>query len=85
MDSPEVIFDELERRMRRDDGLFGEFASTHEAMGVAMEEWDEFRQAIRSNDVDEVQNECLDLIVVLLRLHRQLEASEALRKRSGML
>lgn len=81
----QMIFEELLRRMKRDDGLFGEFASTHEAMGVAMEEWDEFRQAVRSNDVDEVQNECLDLIVVLLRLHKQLDDSEALLKRSGML
>lgn len=71
--------------MARDDSIFGDFASTHEALGVAMEEWQEFIDAIRSNDQDEVQQECLDLVVVLLRLFEQLDSSESLRKRSGMI
>ncbi len=77
-------FQTIMQAMVRDDRIFGDFSSTHEAMGVAMEEWDEFRDAVRLNDKDEVQNECLDLVVPLLRLHKQLDESAALRKRSGM-
>ena len=81
--TPET-FQTIMQQMARADRVFGEFASTHEALGVALEEWDEFREAIRTNDKDEVQNECIDLVCVLLRLHKQLDESAALRKRSGM-
>lgn len=77
-------FETIVQAMARDDRIFGNFSSTHEAMGVCMEEWDEFRDAVRLNDKDEVQNECLDLAVALLRLYEQLDESAALRKRSGM-
>lgn len=77
-------FQTIMQAMARCDRLFGEYASTQEALGVALEEWDEFREAIRLNDKDEVQNECIDLVVALLRLHKQLDESAALRKRSGM-
>ena len=77
-------FQSIMQSMVRDDKIFGDFASTHEALGVAVEEWREFKDAIRSNDQFEVQQECLDLVVVLLRLYEQLDSSESLRKRSGM-
>jgi NTP pyrophosphatase (non-canonical NTP hydrolase) len=63
-------------------GRYGDFASTHEALGVASEEWDEFRDAIRSNDMDAVRAECLDLAACLIRLHDQLGQSAAIRQRS---
>ena len=66
------------------DRVFGAYASTHEALGVALEEWNELIDAIRDNDRDLVQNECLDLAAVCIRLHDQLEESGALRSRSGM-
>jgi NTP pyrophosphatase (non-canonical NTP hydrolase) len=77
-------FETIVQRMRNDDKIFGDFTSTHEALGVAMEEWQEFLQAVRSNDQYEVQAEALDLVVVLLRLYEQLDSSETLRQRSGM-
>ena len=42
--------------------------STHEALGVALEEWDELRAAIKSNKLGAIEWECLDLAAVLLRL-----------------
>lgn len=54
-------------RMIRADERYGPFASSHEALGVASEEWDEFRAAIQSNDLDSAANEALDLAAVLLR------------------
>lgn len=77
-------FEVVVQAMRRADEIFGDFTSTHEAIGVALEEWRELKDAIRSNDQFEVQNECLDLAVVLLRLYEQLDSSEILRRRSGM-
>lgn len=61
----------------------GPFASTQEAMGVALEEWDELRLAIHSNDPEAIQRECLDLAAPLLRLAEQLfDKASPLRRRS---
>jgi hypothetical protein len=73
---------ELDRRIFAADTRYGPFASTHEALGVACEEWDELRAAIHSNDLQAVQRECLDLAAVLIRLHDQIETDENLRGRS---
>ncbi len=64
---------EIESRIQSAQASYGDFASTHEALGVASEEWDELRDAIRSNDMDAVLHECLDLAAVLIRLARCLE------------
>ncbi|MCC6271109.1 MAG: hypothetical protein IT190_07515 [Microbacteriaceae bacterium] len=47
---------------------YGPFASSHEALGVACEEWDELRAAIHSNDMDAIGSEAIDLAAVLYRL-----------------
>ena len=72
----------IETRTHDADARYGDFASTHEALGVAMEEWDELRDAIRANDLEAVCNEALDLATVLIRLHDQVRDSAALRGRS---
>ena len=60
---------------------YGSFASIHEALGVASEEWDELRAAIHANDLDQVCGESFDLIAVLIRLVTSLQ-EEATRERS---
>jgi len=47
---------------------YGPFASTHEALGVACEEWDELRAAIHANDLDAAHKEAIDLAAVMYRL-----------------
>jgi hypothetical protein len=74
---------ELDRRIAAADNRYGAFASTHEALGVCVEEWDELRGAVQSNDLDRVRAEALDLAAALLRLHDQLTSNAALRQRSG--
>lgn len=74
----------LKTRMADQDQQYGPFASTQEALGVLMEEWDELRDAIRSNDPDAVQRECLDLAAPLLRLAEQLFVNQGLRRRSRL-
>jgi hypothetical protein len=59
---------------QRADGArikFGPFASSHEAMGVALEEWDEFRERIHKNDIAGAKSEALDLAAVLIRFAEQ--------------
>lgn len=72
----------IKNRIRAADARYGPFASTHEALGVACEEWDELRAAVHANDLAAVQRECLDLAAVLVRLHDEIEGNESLRSRS---
>lgn len=72
---------ELYSRIDAAQERYGEFASTHEALGVASEEWDELRDAIRANDMQQVRHECYDLAAVLLRLAISLD-SEIVAHRS---
>lgn len=72
----------LRDKMAQQDERYGPFASTQEALGVCLEEWDELRAAIQSNDLSAVQRECIDLAAPLLRLAEQLFAEAGLRRRS---
>lgn len=64
------IMYKIESRMSAAEARYGSFASTHEALGVAVEEWDELRAAIQSNDLTAISDECVDLAAVLVRLAR---------------
>lgn len=59
-----TITNDLIARIGAATERYGPFASTHEALGVASEEWDELREAIRSNDLDAIRSEALDLAAV---------------------
>lgn len=73
---------EIEDRITKAKVRYGDFASTHEALGVAVEEWDELRDAIRGNALGSVEHECLDLAAVLIRLARDLRNSNYTKARS---
>lgn len=73
---------EINQRIADAQRAYGPFASTHEALGVALEEWDEFRHAVQSNDIKAIRHEALDLAAVLIRLHDACVSDEGLRKRS---
>ena len=73
---------EVESRIAEAQSRYGDIASTHEALGVATEEWDELRAAIKANALVSVEEECLDLAAVLIRLARTLRNSEYTVKRS---
>jgi NTP pyrophosphatase (non-canonical NTP hydrolase) len=77
-----MLIDEIELRIKHADDRYGPFASTHEAMGVALEEWDELRDAIKKNALAGVEYECLDLAAVLIRLARQMRACNYQHDRS---
>jgi len=72
----------IRRRIEAADKRYGPFASTHEALGVCSEEWDELRLAIQFNALEGIKNEALDLAAALIRLHDNLTDNEAMRRRS---
>lgn len=56
------------KRVEAAEVRYGQFASTHEALGVAVEEFDELRDAIHANDLVATRDEALDVAAVMLRL-----------------
>lgn len=68
-------------RMVSAESRYGEFASTHEALGVALEEWDELRAAVKANALGSVEMEALDLAAVLIRLAHLMRTSEYTHQR----
>lgn len=70
---------ELNERMADAELRYGPFASSHEAMGVCSEEWDELRAAVHANDLAAQRKECLDLAAALIRWHDQLTGKMAER------
>lgn len=78
----DALIAEVLARMAAAQARYGEFASTHEALGVACEEWDELRDAIRANNLGGVEQECIDLAAVLIRLAHSLRVSSYTRDRS---
>jgi NTP pyrophosphatase (non-canonical NTP hydrolase) len=61
---------EIEAKAEEAAAKYGRFASTHEALGVALEEWDELRAAVHSNALGSIEMECVDLAAVCLRMAR---------------
>ena len=47
---------------------YGPFASSHEAIGVLLEEFDELREAIRGNRLAPIRREAIQVSAVALRL-----------------
>lgn len=74
---------DLAERMAKADARYGGFASSHEMIGVAYEEWRELCNAVHCNNIKETREECLDLASVLLRFVHQLDSGdETMVKRS---
>lgn len=72
----------------RAQSQYGDFASTHEALGVLQEEFDELRDAIRSNDLAAVAHEAMQVSAVAMRLYQLCQRAlagdaAAFKERSG--
>mgnify|MGYP000567815917 CR=1 FL=1 len=77
----ESVYLELIRRIESAEVRYGAFVSTHEALGVALEEWNELQEAVWANGMDQIRDEALDLAAVCLRLADQIGNAQ-LRGRS---
>jgi NTP pyrophosphatase (non-canonical NTP hydrolase) len=76
------IQEELEERMNHAEERYGPLASSHEGLGVALEEWDELREAIKSNRPERITHEAYDLAAVLIRLIITLNTNKQTQNRS---
>lgn len=73
-------------RAARAQEKYGDFASTHEALGVIAEEYAELIEAVRSNCSEVILQEALDIAAACLRLAHHCEAineGSAFWNRSG--
>ena len=79
-----AILTTIESRIKAAQYIYGPIASTHEALGVALEEWNELQQAIHINGASAIRRECCDLAAILIRLAEACaEPSEEFARRSG--
>jgi NTP pyrophosphatase (non-canonical NTP hydrolase) len=62
---------------------YGEYTSSHEALGVLEEELLELKEAIRENDLEAIRAEAIDIAAVATRLARICRGNESFRIRSG--
>ena len=76
-----LVFTEIDKAEDR----FGPFRSSHEALGVLLEEFDELKEAIQRNDRMDVQAEAIQVAAVAMRLaDRCMADAPSFLERSGM-
>ena len=61
-------FDQLANEMRAAKARYGAFTSTHEALGVLIEEVEELKDAVRENSIESVRHEAIQVAAVAYRL-----------------
>jgi hypothetical protein len=74
--------DGISRRMADAQKRYGPFASTHEALGVCLEEWEELKSAMHANNLEWIREESLDLAAACLRLAESIRIPDFV-ERSG--
>ena len=79
---------QLRWQIKQDDAMHGGFNSTHEALGVLTEEFDELKAAIHANALASVSHEAMQVSAVALRLYELCERAmagkaDAFKARSG--
>jgi len=82
LDENEIVFFEIQQHIESAQARYANFASAHEALGVALEEWNELQDVIRANAIESIREEAIDLAAVLIRLAVQCRTSENLKRRS---
>ena len=78
----DLVIAEINKHVEQSQSRYGDFASTHEALGVALEEWNELQDVVRANAIESIREEAIDLAAVLIRLAVQCRTSENLKRRS---
>jgi NTP pyrophosphatase (non-canonical NTP hydrolase) len=76
-------FDEVLVEVERSQSRYGDFASTHEALGVLLEEVNELGRAVQANALESVRGEAMQVAAVAVRfaLHCRDHAAFAARSR----
>lgn len=76
------VLNEIQDHAEQAHARYANFASAHEALGVALEEWNELQDAIRSNAIESIREEAIDLAAVMIRLAVQCRQMGSFRVRS---
>lgn len=69
------ILESVQEEALKSAAQYGDFVSTHEALGVLVEEMNELIESIRSNKLSSVQIEAIQVSAVAYRLAAQIEAT----------
>lgn len=78
-------WDDLHEHIKKAHGLYGAPTSSHESLGVLLEEFDELRQAIHANKRESIREEAIDIAAAAMRLALAIERAElAFLHRSGL-
>ena len=64
----------IEQQLEKCYDKYGEYTSFHEAMSVLREEFEELWQECKKKELDfeVIENEIIDNLVVLLKMHRDI-------------
>jgi hypothetical protein len=77
---------EIRAEAERAHGRYGPPVSTHESLGVLMEEFDELKEAIHANAADRISHEAIQLASVAYRLALELRSGNlSFHDRSGLI
>ena len=74
----EKLKTKIQQQLNNCYNKYGEYASFHEAMSVLREEFEELWQECKKKELDfeEIENEIIDNLVVLLKMHRDIVKKE---------
>ncbi len=79
----EEVLTDLSNQMRRVELTYGAYESTHEALGVIVEEYHELVEAIRKGASESIRMEAIDLAVAAVRLANHCRGFASFSSRSG--
>jgi NTP pyrophosphatase (non-canonical NTP hydrolase) len=78
-----TLLDEVQAEASRAQARYGDFTSTHEALGVLTEEMAELLDAIRANALESIRAEAIQVAAVAMRLAVHCRYHAAFAARSG--
>lgn len=77
-----LALNEIQEHAEQAQARYANFASAHEALGVALEEWNELQDAIKANAIEAIREEAIDLAAVMIRLAVQCRQKGSFAVRS---
>lgn len=78
-----AVLAEVRLEALRAAARYGGFTSSHEALGVLVEEVSELTDAIHANSLESIRAEAIQVAAVALRLAQACRDDAAFRERSG--
>ena len=76
------VLDEIKKEAAQAQDKYGDFTSSHEGLGVLIEEFDELKSAIHANDLAAIEIEAIQVSAVALRIALSCWSSLEFRARS---